>query len=393
MAEAKIYVPATSTISPARTYNQVHHAPQVHAGRRRVSIYVCWSYPGEANRDIVGAGQPLLDDDRGAPRGMAGFWESPEWSDPTMFQQGIAGALELFFRAWMPFQQLVGGSHRHRGAGVSARRSGRLPAAARRARARRHGHAARLRPRPSIDGTGSVSRGNRGGAALAHARGHRAWSSGRTTMSGISADLNERPMEYAHHGDALVPRQQRFGKYTRSLMKGSACRSKIGTACGQAVVEGTRQIAPLTINRDLDTRGWLERRDELQLPQAPAALRGHRRRRASRSTSSAASRSICPSPHPFTEAGNREFNSFVWMPPDGRARRRGSARRLDDIQHAVRRRRQLEAFLEEPRVGHDEFMACDCRPPRSVDRPLCAVCTTHRRTRGGAEPRCLSARA
>jgi hypothetical protein len=25
-------------------------------------------------------------------------------------------------------------------------------------------------------------------------------------------------------------------------------------------------------------------------------------------------------PHPFTEAGNREFNSFVWMPPqDARA--------------------------------------------------------------------------
>ena len=22
-------------------------------------------------------------------------------------------------------------------------------------------------------------------------------------------------------------------------------------------------------------------------------------------------------PHPFTEAGNREFNSFVWMPPAG----------------------------------------------------------------------------
>ena len=27
-------------------------------------------------------------------------------------------------------------------------------------------------------------------------------------------------MEYAHHGDPLVPRQQRFGLYTRSLMKG-----------------------------------------------------------------------------------------------------------------------------------------------------------------------------
>jgi hypothetical protein len=22
-------------------------------------------------------------------------------------------------------------------------------------------------------------------------------------------------------------------------------------------------------------------------------------------------------PHPFTEAGNREFNSFLWMPPSG----------------------------------------------------------------------------
>ena len=23
-------------------------------------------------------------------------------------------------------------------------------------------------------------------------------------------------------------------------------------------------------------------------------------------------------PHPFTEAGNREFNMFLWMPPDGK---------------------------------------------------------------------------
>jgi hypothetical protein len=37
---------------------------------------------------------------------------------------------------------------------------------------------------------------------------------------GASADLKQRDMEYAHHGDALVPPQQRFGKYTRSLMKG-----------------------------------------------------------------------------------------------------------------------------------------------------------------------------
>ena len=30
-------------------------------------------------------------------------------------------------------------------------------------------------------------------------------------MSGVSSDPAERQMEYAHHGDPLVPRQQRFG--------------------------------------------------------------------------------------------------------------------------------------------------------------------------------------
>jgi hypothetical protein len=36
---------------------------------------------------------------------------------------------------------------------------------------------------------------------------------------GFSDDLNERQMEYLHHGDRLVPRRQRFEQYTRSLMK------------------------------------------------------------------------------------------------------------------------------------------------------------------------------
>ena len=32
---------------------------------------------------------------------------------------------------------------------------------------------------------------------------------------GVSDDLKTRAMENAHHGDPLVPRQQRFGAYTR----------------------------------------------------------------------------------------------------------------------------------------------------------------------------------
>src|SRR6266403_4626440 len=36
---------------------------------------------------------------------------------------------------------------------------------------------------------------------------------------GFTEDLQQRQLEYMHHGDALVPRQQRFGQYTRSMMK------------------------------------------------------------------------------------------------------------------------------------------------------------------------------
>jgi hypothetical protein len=36
---------------------------------------------------------------------------------------------------------------------------------------------------------------------------------------GFTDDYGQRHVEYEHHGDRLVPRQQRFGQYTRSLMK------------------------------------------------------------------------------------------------------------------------------------------------------------------------------
>ena len=106
MAEAKIYVPSTEATGPARTYNQVHRSRTYTAGRRRVSIYVCWSFPGESNRDVSELDNRFSTMTE-VRRVEWPFWEGPEWADPTMFQQGIAGALELFFRAWMPFQQLV----------------------------------------------------------------------------------------------------------------------------------------------------------------------------------------------------------------------------------------------------------------------------------------------
>ena len=132
---------------------------------------------------------------------------------------------------------------------------------------------------------------------------------------GISADMNERAMEYAHHGDALVPRQQRFGKYTRSLMKGLGVPVENRFGLRPGVVAGTTQIAPLTMNRDLDTRGWLEGVTNFSF---------HKHLPHYAVTSDDAAVHVLgrqpidlSKPHPFTEAGNREFNSFVWMPPAG----------------------------------------------------------------------------
>ncbi len=64
-------------------------------------------------------------------------------------------------------------------------------------------------------------------------------------------------MEYKHHGDPLVPRQQRFGQYTRSLMKGLNVPVMNQYGLRPAVVKGTNQITPLHTNRDLDALGLL----------------------------------------------------------------------------------------------------------------------------------------
>src|SRR3977135_818130 len=74
---------------------------------------------------------------------------------------------------------------------------------------------------------------------------------------GASQDVRRLQMEYAHHGDPLVPRQQRFGLYTRSLMKGLGVPVENRFGLRPAVVQGTNQISPLTAMRDLDRHGWL----------------------------------------------------------------------------------------------------------------------------------------
>lgn len=304
MAEAKI----------ARTYNQGHKARRYERGRRRVSIYVAWSYPGEANRD------PTELDNRFSTmtevrRVLWPEYEAPQWADPLRFQQGIAGSLELFFWAWVKFQQVVEEATGHA-----------VPVFQRVDQA---GFTLPLDERVLADadtllvfGLDHLLTGQRAAPGEVDAvrdflrREGTCLVIGPHHDVGASPDLSERAIEYAHHGDALVPRQQRFGGYTRSLLQGLGIPVENRYGLRPAVAEGTQRIAPLAVARDLDRRGWLTGVDHLNfhmhLPHYAVTTE------ETPSVHVLARQPIDLSrPHPFTSAGNRAFNALVWAPPFG----------------------------------------------------------------------------
>ncbi|WP_240360224.1 hypothetical protein [Pyxidicoccus caerfyrddinensis] len=298
---------------PARTYNQNHVPRKYERGRRRVSVYVSWTYPGEANRDVTVMDNrySTMTDVR---RVLWPEYENPRFSDPMRFQQGIAGSLELFFWAWTRFQQVAGEVTGHP-----------VPVFQRVDQA---GFSLPLDERVLGDADTLLLFG------LDHMATEQAASAGEVEALrnflkregtclvigphhdvGASTNLEERAMEYAHHGDALVPRQQRFGLFCRSLLRslGIPVENRFGLRPATA----GKRIAPLTIQRDLDTRGYLTGVTSFNLhfhlphyevldPKGKAA------RVLARQPID-----LTRPPHPFTAAGNREFNTCVWVPPEG----------------------------------------------------------------------------
>jgi hypothetical protein len=133
---------------------------------------------------------------------------------------------------------------------------------------------------------------------------------------GFTEDLAQRQVEYEHHGDSLVPRQQRFSQYTRSLMRMLDVPVHNTWGLRPAVVAGTKDIVPLTTFPDLDRLGLLGDVPTLSFHQhlphyeltAPEGdgLRVLGRQRVDPHR-----------PHPFTAEGNTEFNAVIWMPPAG----------------------------------------------------------------------------
>ena len=295
---------------PPRTYNQEHVRRKYAAGKRRISLYWSWSYAWEASRDLAELDNRFSTMTE-VRRVAWPAYEGPEWS-AQVFLQGIAGTLELFHRSALSFQQVAGEVTGHPVAVFQ--------------RVDQAGYTLPIDERILADtdtlmvfGLDHLPSDQR--ASSEEVEAIRDWLRREGTCLliaphhdvGFTDDLEQRQIEYRHHRDPLVPRQQRFGQYTRSLMKALDVPVHNEYGLRPAVVAGTREIAPLTANRDLDELGLLESVTTFNFhPHLPHyAIVGD-----PNSIRVLAQQPIdLERPHPFTTAGNRELNALLWMPP------------------------------------------------------------------------------
>src|SRR5829696_61653 len=225
-----------------RTYNQVN-VPRKPSSGRRFTIYWTWSYPWESNRDVTEMDNRFSTMTEVRRVGWPQY-ESIEYSE-KMFLQGIAGTLELFHLSIVRFQQVVGAVtdqpvfdyQRIDQAGQRLPIDERILADTDTLLVFGLDHM--VTEQEAEPGEIEALREflKREGTCLVLSPHHDV---------GVSTDLAQRAMEYAHHGDPLVPRQQRFGRYTRSLMQGLGVPVEHRFGLRPAVLPGTNQLAPLT---------------------------------------------------------------------------------------------------------------------------------------------------
>src|SRR5881392_4093001 len=296
----------------ARTYNQIH-LPRKYTGKRRVSIYWTWSYPWESQRDVAELDNRFSTMTE-VRRVAWPNYEAPEWR-MAEFLQGIAGTLELFHISTLDFQKLVGEMTGHPVAVFQRidQAGFKLPI-----------DETILADTDTLMVFGLDHLVSEQEAAPEEIAAIREWLKREGTCLllaphhdvGFSSDMEQRQMEYRHHRDALVPRQQRFGQYTRSLMKALDVPVHNQWGLRPALVKGTKNIAPLTAFRDIDELGLLNNVPTLNFhPHLP-----HYEVTGSdgKSVQLLARQPIDPDrPHPFSAEGNTEFNVLLWLPPSG----------------------------------------------------------------------------
>src|SRR5262244_3644161 len=302
----------TAVAQSPRTYNQNHRPRKYTPGKRRISIYWTWSYPWESNRDVMNLDNRFSTMTE-VRRVAWPSYEGTEW-DEMHFLQGIAGTLELFHRSTLAFQKVAGEVTGHPVAVFQ--------------RIDQAGYKLPIDERILADTDTLMVFGldhlvSEQEAAPEELAAIREWLQREGTCLllgphhdvGFTEDVNQRQKEYLHHGDALVPRQQRFGQYTRSIMKGLGVPVMNQYGLRPALVKGTKQIAPLTINRDLDKLGLLNGVSTFNFhPHLP-----HYALTTDDKSVHVLTRQPIDleRPHPFTAAGNTEFNSCIWMPANG----------------------------------------------------------------------------
>ncbi len=282
--------------------------------RNRVSMYVSWSYPAEANRELYELNNRY-----------SAMWEVrrvayPRYeemaSNPQTYMQGIDGTLELFKRDWESFREEVNDLSGH-----SVPYFERIDPG---------GHRFMINDRmledvdkllllsldhqltnqsPTQEEINAVQKWlRRDGTCLILCPHHEV---------GASEDQTVREIEYRHHADRLVGRQQRFGGFGRALMNGLGIpiENRFGLNPGRTA--DNKEPAPLSIAKDLDGPGWLQGVTTFNLhPHLPhfaltTSDEKHVKILAKQSIN-------MTRPHPFTDAGNSEFNAFLWLPPDGK---------------------------------------------------------------------------
>jgi hypothetical protein len=302
----------TSALPAARTYNQDHVARKYTPGKRRISIYWTWSYPWESQRDPA-AMENRFSTMTEVRTALWPHYETPEWS-AAQFLQGIAGTLELFHRSTLSFQQIA-----CEATGYPVAVFQRIDQA---------GFKLPIDERVLADTDTLMVFGldhlpSEQEAAPEEVAAIREWLKREGTCLvlaphhdvGFADDLKQRQMEYLHHGDPLVPRQQRFGQYTRSLMKALDVPVHNLWGLRPALVKGTSEIAPLTAFRDIDKLGLLKNVPTLNFH--PHLPHYELTTKDTKSVHLLARQPIDPGrPHPFTAAGNTEFNCLLWMPPN-----------------------------------------------------------------------------
>ncbi|MGU3500809.1 hypothetical protein [Mycobacterium sp. C31M] len=294
----------------ARTYNQTHIA-RPHNGQRRISIYWSWSYPWEAQRD-PGAMENRFSTITEVRNALWPAYETPEY-DAAHFLQGIAGTLELFHRSTLAFQDVAEAATGHPVAVFQ--------------RIDQAGYKLPIDERILDDCDTLMVFGldhllAQEEASAEEVEALRRWLTREGTCLliaphhdvGDNDDYALRQVEYLHHGDPLVPRQQRFSQYTRSLIKALDVPVHNKWGLRPAVVPGTKDIAALNARPDLDDLGLLSGVSTFN-------FHPHLPHYALTAPESDGLRLLARQPvdvhrpHPFVDAGETEFNCLIWLPP------------------------------------------------------------------------------